>query len=77
MNKTQALKRAADTQRRLNQAEAIATERAQDRDRAVYEAQVEGASYAEIQAATGLSTARVTQILSRARRAQATATTTD
>lgn len=67
MNKSQALKRAADTQRRLNQAEAIATERAQDRDRAVYQAQVEGASYAEIQEATGLSTARITQILRRAR----------
>ena len=73
MNKTKALKRAEDTQRRLNQAEAIATERDSDRDQAVYAAQVEGASYAEIQTATGLSTARVTQILRRAR----TAATTD
>lgn len=73
MTKSQALKRAADTQRRLNQAEAIATERAGDRDQAVFAAQQEGASYAELETATGLSTARITQIL---RRSRQTTTTT-
>lgn len=76
MSKRRALTAAKNRQETLNLAERKATVAAFDRDRAVYDAQQEGASYAEIQEATGLSTARVTQILRRARNL-ATATTTD
>lgn len=72
-SKPTALKRAAAAQDRLNTAEAKATDAAADRDDWVYIAQTAGATYAEIQAATGLSTARVTQVL---RKVRARATTT-
>lgn len=68
-SKSQALNAAKRRQQRLNTDEAKALESAGLRDMAVYEAQAVGASYAEIQAATGLSTARVTQILRKVRHA--------
>ena len=64
-SKAQALNNAKRRQQRLNTDEAKALESASLRDMAVYEAQAAGASYAEIQEATGLSSARVTQILRR------------
>lgn len=73
MSKRRALTAAKNRQDALNLAEQRATEAASERDQAVYEAQTQGATYSEIQEATGLSTARVTQIL---RRARTLATTT-
>lgn len=70
MNKTQALKAATRTQAALNKAEAAALEAARLRDAAVLQAQAHSATYAEIQQATGLSTARVTQVLRRQRQAR-------
>lgn len=72
--KPTALKRARLHQEFLNKAEAKATEAAAERDAWVYRAQEAGATYAEIQEATGLSTARVTQVLRKVRQAL---TTTD
>lgn len=69
-SKAQALKYAKVRQGVLNQAEQKATSAAADRDQAVLDAQVAGATYAEIQQATGLSTARVTQVLRRQRQAR-------
>ena len=60
---------ASRRQRALNKAEATATEAAADRDQAVYDARLAGATYGEIQDATGLSTARVTQVLRKVRQA--------
>lgn len=77
MTKTRALTNAAATQDRLNRDEQRATESAAKRDKAVLEAQEAGATYAEIQAATGLSTARVTQVLRRQRQARVTIHVTD
>lgn len=74
MTKTQALKRASASQRTLNAAEEKATHAALARDQAVYDAQTMGATYAEIQDVTGLSTARITQVLRKVRRST---TTTD
>jgi DNA-directed RNA polymerase specialized sigma24 family protein len=71
LSKAKALNVAHRRQKALNKAEAAATEAAAYRDLAVHDAQVAGASYAEIQTATGLSTARVTQILRKARQAAA------
>lgn len=71
--KAQALRSAKERQRALNTAEQAATDAAQRRDRAVYAAQESGATYADIQAATGLSIARITQVLRKAR----TTTTTE
>lgn len=68
-SKAAALNAVKRRQQRLNTDEAKANESANLRDMALYEAQVVGASYAEIQEATGLSTARVTQILRRVRHA--------
>lgn len=79
--KPTALKRAAAAQGRLNTAEAKATDAASERDQWVFIAQQAGASYAEIQEATGLSTARVTQVLRKVRQTKIEAlqnpTTTD
>lgn len=75
--KSQALKRAKERQRALNAAEAAATDAAVRRDQAVYAAQQAGATYPEIQEATGLSTARVTQVLRKVRQANATTTQED
>lgn len=72
--KAQRLRIAKAAQERLNKAEAKATEAASTRDQAVHDSQAQGATYAEIQEATGLSTARVTQVLRKVRLAQ---TTTD
>lgn len=66
-SKPQALNQVKRRQQRLNADEAKALESASLRDTAVYDAQQAGATYAEIQEATGLSTARVTQILRRVR----------
>jgi len=74
-SKAQALNAVKRRQQRLNTDEAKALESAGLRDTAVYDAQQAGATYAEIQAATGLSTARVTQILRRVR--QTSYATTD
>jgi uncharacterized protein YerC len=71
MSKPQALKAATRRQGALNAAEAKALEAARLRDDAVLQAQAEGATYAEIQAATGLSTARITQVLRRQRQVRA------
>lgn len=60
------------TQARLNAAEAKAASASAVRDAAVLKAATEGATRAELQDWTGLSAARVTQIL---RRARATITT--
>lgn len=68
--KARALKNAKTYQERLNKAERAATQAAAERDATVLEAQEAGATYAEIQAATGLSTARVTQVLRRQRQAK-------
>lgn len=65
--KTSALAKAKTRQKRLDDAEAKATAAATERDAAVLVAQESGATYAEIQEATGLSTARVTQVLRRQR----------
>lgn len=67
MTKAQALKKATSTQKALNTVEQKAAVAALDRDRAIYQAQQAGASYADLQEATGLSDTRVTQILRRAR----------
>lgn len=67
MTKTQALKAAAVCQRRLNEAERKATEAALARDDAMAAARETGATYADLEAATGLSTARVTQVLRKVR----------
>lgn len=72
ITKAQALRRARERQRALNTAEAAATDAAQRRDAALLAAKDAGATYAELQEATDLSTARVTQVLRRARQ-----TTTD
>ena len=65
--KSRALVRAAAAQRLLDRYEDKATEHAKARDERVAEAQAAGATYAEIQSATDLSTSRITQILRRAR----------
>lgn len=65
--KTQALRAAAKSQKRLNDLEARATDAGKERSAYILAAQEAGATYAEIQAATGLSTARVTQVLRKAR----------
>jgi uncharacterized protein YerC len=75
--KTQALRKAATTQKALNKAEKAADDAAKARDTAVYAAQEAGATYPEIQEATGLSTARVTQVLRKVRQARATTTQED
>lgn len=72
--KAHALRSAKTAQEVLNRAERRATEAAADRDQRVHAAQEVGATYAEIQEATGLSTARVTQVLRKVRQAL---TTTD
>lgn len=74
-SKSKALHDAKRRQQRLNTAEADALNAASLRDTAVYDAQAAGATYAEIQEATGLSTARITQVLRRVR-GSAYATTT-
>ena len=66
-SKSKALHDAKRRQQRLNTAETEALNAATLRDTAVFDAQQAGASYAEIQEATGLSIARVTQILRRVR----------
>lgn len=71
---TKALARASSRQADLNKAEAKATEYAAIRDQAVFAAKEAGATYAEIQEATNLSTARVTQVL---RKVRQSTTTTD
>lgn len=71
MSKSRALASAAARQRNLNDLEDRATKAASDRDSAVFRAQQAGATYPEIQAATGLSPARVAQVLRRQRDAQA------
>lgn len=68
--KARALKMAATHQEALNRAEAKATEAAKVRDAAMDAARGLGATYAELQAATGLSVARVTQVLRRVREAR-------
>lgn len=73
-SKGAALAQAKRRQATLNRLETQATEAAAARDRAVALAQEKGATYAEIQEATGLSTARVTQVLRKVRTAH---TTTD
>lgn len=73
MSKTEkaaALRTAAKAQKRLNDLEDRATAAAGERDAHLLAAQQLGATYAELQEATGLSAARVTQILRRTRRAQ-------
>lgn len=67
MTKARALKDAAAAQDRLNRDEQRATESAAKRDAAMAQAKGVGATYAELQDATGLSVARVTQVLRRAR----------
>jgi uncharacterized protein YerC len=69
-----ALAQAKRRQTTLNRLEAQATEAATARDLAVFLAQEKGATYAEIQEATGLSTARVTQVLRKVRESQTTTT---
>ena len=66
-SKSKALHDAKRRQQRLNTAETEALNAATLRNTAVFDAQQAGASYAEIQEATGLSIARVTQILRRVR----------
>lgn len=61
-----ALKRA---QAALDKAEQAATEKAARRNRAMVDAADKGATRATLQAVTGLSSARVTQVLRRARQA--------
>jgi hypothetical protein len=66
--KPQALRRAVESQERLNNAEAKATELALKRDSAVLDAQeLAGCTYPEIREATGLSIARITQVLRKER----------
>lgn len=72
LTKGQALRQAKVRQAALNKAETLATEAAAVRDQAVYAAKATDATYAEIQEATGLSTARVTQVLRKVRLAQST-----
>lgn len=67
MNVATALRKAAEAQDRLNKAEAKAADAATTRDAALAQAQRAGATYAEMEAATDLSNARVTQILRRVR----------
>lgn len=71
MTKKQALATAGRLQDALWKAARKADDAAIKRDEAVLAAQAEGASHAEIQAATGLSVSRVTQVLRRARQAAA------
>lgn len=71
MNKTQALAKAARQQAALNTAERKATDAALSRDAAMADARDEGATYSDLQNATGLSVARVTQILRRVREVRA------
>lgn len=65
--KAQALRTLATRQRQLNDAETKATQAAEARAVAVLSAQGAGATYGELEEATGLSTSRVTQVLRRAR----------
>ena len=74
-SKPKALHDAKRRQQRLNTDEAAALNSAALRDTAVYDAQQAGATYAEIQEATGLSTARITQVLRKVR--SSTYATTD
>lgn len=67
MSKAQTLKRAKTAQRNLDLAEGKATDAATLRDNRVWEAREAGATYADIQAATGLSISRITQVLRRVR----------
>lgn len=67
MTKAAALKRATAAQKRLDLAQKAATAQAEVRDATLAEAQTAGATYADMEQATGLSTSRVTQILRRAR----------
>lgn len=69
---TQALRKAGTAQRALNVKEAAADKAAQERNAAVLAAQEAGATYPAIQEATGLSPARVAQVLARAKRAAET-----
>lgn len=66
-SKAQALKSLGARQQHLNDLEARASRAALERDALLLEAQDLGASYADLEDATGLSTARVTQVLRRAR----------
>lgn len=72
--KTQALKALATAQRSLNDLDARANAAATRRNTLALEAQTLGASYEDLEAATCLSTARVTQVL---RKARQDATTND
>jgi hypothetical protein len=67
LSRAAALTEAKRRQERLNKSELAATEAAFKRDQAVYDAQQAGATYADIQAATGLSEARVAQVLAKVR----------
>jgi hypothetical protein len=65
--KTRTLARAMTDQARLDKAERTATDAAARRDASVLEAQEAGNTYADLTDATGLSTARITQVLRRDR----------
>lgn len=75
-SKSQRLRTAAARQRALNAAETKATEAATERDQAFLAAAEDGATYADLEQVTGLSNARVTQILRKARERAAAAATT-
>lgn len=66
-SKTAALTALRQAQQRLDKAESVASTLAQARALRMAEAQEAGASYADIQAVTGLSATRVTQVLRRTR----------
>ena len=68
-----AILKAKRAQASLDKAEALASAASRQRDRAFLAAFDAGATYADLETATGLSNARVTQVL---RRARETATTT-
>lgn len=62
----------ARTQTTLEKAEAKSLAAGHSRDATLLDAQEAGASYAELEAATGLSSSRVTQVLRRERKRRAT-----
>jgi DNA-directed RNA polymerase specialized sigma24 family protein len=70
LTKTEALKHAKLAQARLNRAENRATEAADERNAAFLEAQEAGVTYAELEDVSHLSTSRVNQVLSRARKSR-------
>lgn len=69
MSKPRALTRLRTVQKRLASAEDKATELADERNHAMAAAAAHGATYRELQEASGLSHARVAQVLRRARQA--------